>query len=304
MVSSIVRKFATSLRNLTGCAALLLLFAMAVFGQKGKDSLTIIEAGRFRVTMTGFTVNRQTNDNILESDGKGDEVYILGELAQYDSYWEFGGRPGLRQDSILINLGGQNGLHGRGNVTLRRSLVSVLMGDVNNQNNPPRIQAGSAGGAGGLRTGDRFPSNEPWNLSGQPRADRLPMLLWEGQLRRGLDLVVIIPTIWEWDGGNPQLRSQFTQDVNYYFTVSTYQDDGFVFRSFIGGDIAGAGDRPIGMLGRDTWVPQGLTLNFDNAQRAVTSSPGRIGTGVVEMRYAADTEDYSLYFKIERIDHN
>lgn len=255
----------------------------------------------FRVTLTGFTVNRQTDDNILESDGKGDEVYVVAEVAQYDTYWQVGRRPGFSQDNILINFGGNNGFHGRGNLTLRRSLISVVMGDVNNQNNPPRIRAGSASNLGGLRTGDRFPSNEPWNLTGTPLSDRLPMLLWEGELRRGGDFVMIIPTIWEWDGGNPELRSRFTQDVNYYFADSTYRDDGFVFRNFTGGDIVGAGDRPIGMLGRDTWIPQGLTLTFETAQNAATTSPSHIGTGVVEMRYAADTENYSLYFKIERV---
>jgi len=44
-----------------------------------------------------------------------------------------------------------------------------------------------------------------------------------------------------------------------------------------------------------------LTLNFDTALRAATSSPSRIGMGVVEIRYSAETEDYSLYFKIERL---
>jgi len=291
--------------------ALLVLSAAIVVGQTGsakekelrKESVDLSPdtVGRFRVTLTGFTVNRQTDDNILEADGKGDEVYVVAELAQYDSYYEYGRRPGFSEDNILISLGGNNGFHGRGNLTLRKSLFSVLMGDINNQRNPPRIQAGSASNLGGLRTGDRFPSNEPWNLNGTPLPDRLPMLLWEGELRRGQDFVMIIPTIWEWDGANPQLRSQFTQDVNYYFTQSTYRDDGFVWRAFAGGDVAGAGDRPIGMLGIYGWVPQGLTLNFDTALRAAISSPSRIGTGVAEIRYAAETEDYSLYFKVERL---
>ncbi len=67
-----------------------------------------------------------------------------------------------------------------------------------------------------------------------------------------------------------------------------------------GVDIFGAGDRPVGMLSPDTWIPQGLTLNFDTALRAATSSPSHIGTGVVVLRYIARSEDYSLYLKIER----
>src|SRR3954471_19180265 len=158
------------LRRFISSAALFVLCTASAFSQSGTEKdkgglpraqtpVNIDLAGRFRVTLTGFTVNRQSDDNILESDGKGDEVYIIAELAQYDSYWEYGRRPGLSQDHILINLGGNNGFHGRGNLTLRRSLTSVVMGDVNNQNNPPRIQAGSASNLGGLRTGDRFPAN-------------------------------------------------------------------------------------------------------------------------------------------------
>src|SRR5215203_3459170 len=73
-----------------------LCLAIAVFGQKTPDrekpaketkTTPAPSANRFRVTMTGFTVNRQTNDNIFEADGKGDEVFVLAEVAQYDSYW-------------------------------------------------------------------------------------------------------------------------------------------------------------------------------------------------------------------------
>jgi hypothetical protein len=298
--------------KLMNCVALLILSGAIVVGQTGtakeKESksvwpldLRLDNSGQFRVTLTGFTVNRQSDDNILESDGKGDEVYIIAELAEFDSYYEYGRRPGLSQDSVQVSLGANNGFHGRGNLTLRQSLTSVLMGDINFQHDPPRIRAGSASNVGGLRTSDRFPTNEPWNMTRAPLSGQPPMLLWEGELRSGQNLVMIIPTIWEWDGGNPQLRSQFTQDVNHYFTESTYRDNGFVYRDFVGGDIAGAGDRPIGMLGIFAWVPQGLTLNFDTALRAATSSPSRIGTGMIEIRYSAATEDYSLYFKVERL---
>jgi hypothetical protein len=256
--------------------------------------------GRFRVTLTGFTVNRQTSDNILEADGKGDEIYVLAETAQYDAHADT--RP---RDRVSANPAASmaltTGLRGRGNLTLRRSLASVLMGDINFQNDPPRIRAGSASSVGGLRTGDRYPTNEPWNLSGAPRADRLPMLLWEGDLHLGRELVIICPTIWEWDGGNVELRSTFAQDVNRYFSGSTYRDEGFVWRGFVGGDAFGAGDRPIGMVGGNAWVPSALFLNFQTARDASTSSPSNIGIGVVEIRYAHGGEDYSLYFKIESL---
>jgi len=63
-------------------------------------------------------------------DGQHDEVYFLVE-------------------SWMVN--------SAGTIEDRRSRRSVVMGDVNNQDNPPRIQAGSAGNRGGLRTRDPFP---------------------------------------------------------------------------------------------------------------------------------------------------
>ncbi len=224
------------LGKLSICTVLLLLCAGPSTGQtgggKGKENPTAPvrqdDTGRFRVTLTGLTVNRQTDDNVLETDGKGDEVFVLAEVAQYDRYTQDGPLAG-----VATRLDYTNNLHGGGNVTLRRSLVSVLIGDVNNQNNPPRIQAGSASSRGGLRTGDRFPTNEPWIMRGEPTTDRPPMLLWEGELRRDRDLVIIVPTVWEWDGGNVALRQQFTEDIDSYFSyiTRTNQNRGYVWRS-------------------------------------------------------------------------
>ena len=287
------------------CGALLLMCAFSVTGQIEKK-LELIndpkvlksalhrDAGRFRVTLTGFTVNQQSSDNILESDGKGDEVYFIIDSARYDGYTDRGGRP-----SVFAPLSLDTTLRPNGNLTERQSLQSVILGDVNFQNNPPRIRAGSASQVGGLRTGDRYPTNEPWNVSGALRTDRLPMLLWEGELTTERDLVVLIPTIWEWDGGNTEMRAAYTDSVNSYLTTSskTFWDH------IRGQDLFGAGDRPIGLLqNANGWVPRGLFLTFPTAQRAATTSPSGYGTGVVELRYGhSPKEDYSIYLKIERL---
>jgi hypothetical protein len=288
--------------------ALLLMCALSVAGQIEKklqvDKKAVRDwaaqhAGRFRVTLTGFTVNKQTSDNILESDGKGDEVYFVIDSARYDGYSDRGGAP-----LVYAPPNGRDRLVVDGNITERHSLQSVVLGDVNNQNNPPRICAGSMSHAGGLRTGDRYPTNEPWNVSGALRTDRLPMLLWEGELRDQRDLLVLIPTIWEWDGGNMEMRAQYTDCVNRCLTTS-----GPLRWDYIPGrDVLGAGDRPIGLVhnGND-WKPSELFLTFATAQRAATTSPSRYGTGVVELRYGfppntfEPTEDYSIYLKIERL---
>jgi hypothetical protein len=296
-----------NLRRLIRCLPLLLFSAAMAVGQTASKEKDVQSkpstvpnqtlAVRFRVTLTGFTVNNQTEDNVLEMDGKGDEVYVLTEVAQYDSYLQ---KPNTLPGAI-IRLGDNDSLRGNGYLTDRRSLVSVLMGDVNNQNNPARIQAGSASTLGGLRTGDRFPTNEPWRMSGPPSANRLPMSLWEGELR-GRDLVVIVPTIWEWDGGNQQLRTQFTEEIDRYFVPTSFDPfRGVIWGGLTGVDTFGAGDRPIGMLANKFWFPRALVLNLDTAQRAATTSPSNVGTGVDEIRYFAGDESYSLYFKIERL---
>jgi hypothetical protein len=226
-------------------------------------------------------------------------------VAQYDNYFQYSQYDRANRTAgvvpLVAPLGTYNDLIIRGGRALRRSLTSAVMGDVNNHGSPSRIQAGFASNLGGLRTGDRFPTNEPWNMRGAPRADQPPMLLWEGDLRRGQDLVIILPTIWEWDGGNQELRSQYAADVTRFLTDQVYTNHTFTKRSFAGGDAFGAGDRPIGMLGRNAWEPQGLLLSFDNAQWASTNLSSHLGTGVLEIRYAAETEDYSLYLKIERV---
>src|SRR5687768_15439699 len=100
------------------CAAisLLLCFAAEAGGQKDpkrerdiflkqQNDRGYANAGRFRVTLTGFTVHRPTHDNPLQTDGKGDEVYVLAEVAQYDHHREFGGTRGLSHQNILKNMG-------------------------------------------------------------------------------------------------------------------------------------------------------------------------------------------------------
>src|SRR5436190_13507297 len=89
----------------------------------------------FRVVLNGFKVNHESDDDILEGDGKRDEVY-------------------LRADVWVLNRDG--------NVPYRRSPRSVLMGDINNQSDPPRIRAGTASDTGGLRTNAKWPNSAPW----------------------------------------------------------------------------------------------------------------------------------------------
>ena len=159
------------------------------------DPATGPRRSRFRVSVVGLTVNRETWDDALERDGKRDEVYIVAQSLVY-------GADGVqRSDSGVLR--------------------SRVMGDPTGR--PERIAAGStpanpgvigigASDAGGLRSGDRFPL--PFNLRPSTFSrDALPMLLWEGELvgpssKSGheTNVAVIVLTIWEWDSPGHDLE--------------------------------------------------------------------------------------------------
>jgi hypothetical protein len=239
--------------------------------------------GCFRVTLAGFAVSGETVDHALEYDGKRDEVFV-------------------RSDAWTL---------AAGRVVRRDSRQSVVMGDVNNQS-PARVQAGGASDMGGIRRGDRVPGAEPWRLAGPARRDRLPLHLWEGELVDKQSAVAVMPTIWEWDGGN-DLLPQWTR----------YVDDRPLPSDALHVRIAGArplldtnkpvfftslaGDRPIGVRRHpDSFRPQTLVLTFAIASEVVRSGDGQNGAGVVAMHYSEAPMDgldgdYTLYLVVEEV---
>jgi hypothetical protein len=285
---------------------------------------------RYRVSIIGFTANRQTNDGLQEWDGKGDEVYILAITARFQS-----------NGSLISH-------------TLERS---VLMGDVNNRPaGEERLQAGGLSDRGGIGNNYSFrPTRNPPTRFSKPT---LPWVVYEGELTTGFDALMVIPSIWEWDGDDRELR-QFrnvyfgpvgsprffydrspnrsdwvTQLVRQSVTsptgvapnsawgqgpVMTVRDAQF----WLGWD----GDRPIGLdlptVGHQrVFVPKVLFLTDQLAQRVVTmrfplpsvrTTDGNVGTlvepgtlppGVVPISYAGTDEgtgDYTLFLKVEQI---
>ncbi len=128
---------------------------------------------RYRVSITGFVVEQQTWDDAMQRDGKDDEVFLLAEVR-------------------TIQMGGA-GPQVSAPVTVR----SIVMGDVQGFEPEDRLRAGQASDDGGLRTGDKV--GTVGQRRGEPRNDRVPLLLWEGELYEGM-AVMVVPTIWEWDG--------------------------------------------------------------------------------------------------------
>lgn len=128
--------------------------------------------GRYRVTLTGMVVNRQSWDNPLQLDGKGDEIFIAAPTMLYD---------------------------GQTKLVLQDMKRTAVLGDANGH--PAFIPAGGASAQGGLQSGNRVPDvANPWSRNGDATSDRLPQLLWEGELEQGRHALVVSPAPWEWDG--------------------------------------------------------------------------------------------------------
>src|SRR3989442_3865847 len=258
-----------------------------------KKSYSPHAEGIFRVTLNGFKVNHESDDDILERDGKRDEVY-------------------LRADVWVLKRDGSVPYHG--------SPRSLLMGDVNRQNDPPRIQAGWASDKGGLRTNDKWPTDEHWRRVTDPLPDRLPMLLWQGSLVHGENMAVIIPTVWEWDNREPSSSEVFWDGQEgvvslfeairnrYRYAVANQLRD-FLYSQGAVNFSSTAGTRPIGIRpihasgDPSRFLPKVLTLTYDAALTAARSTPSNTGYGVIALNYAdqRDHGDYTLFVQVEQV---
>lgn len=264
-------------------------------------------SGRFRVVLNGFFVSHETNDHAMEVDGKHDEVYIVADVAEFDA---------------------------TGGIADRRSRQSLVIGDIDGQETPTRIPGGRASAFGGLQTGDNYPTAaDPWRRTLATSERKPPMLLWEGTLTRGSRAVVIVPTIWEWDGPRDVLinyqrsivgsLARYVRSLNINETSSaslvTPMTGGPGAERLVGFEPTGnAADRPIGMsvtagsfiaaadehLGREWFTPKRLLLTYDMAQAVVTSTAGGFGPGVLPIVYQ-DHQDlagnYVLFVQIEAV---
>jgi Bacterial Ig-like domain len=264
--------------------------------------------GKFRVTLTGFTVDHETWDNATQLDGKRDEVYI-------------------RYDTRLVN--------NEATTLLANNNRTKVMGDT--YGFPARVQAGSAKvpflpATGGLQTGDSFPTNEPWKQSGNFMMDRPPIMLFEGTLTEGKTGVAIIPTIWEWDGGTdmfnswgqlvvdngPKIAQAVANLINgpslpgtptYGDFIKTNLETGLPALFQLSSGILGeAKDRPIGLTqteGGYNFNSKSMILTYETATLLTQTNFGPDpGVLAVDFQDPADigSGQYTAYIKVERLD--
>jgi hypothetical protein len=139
-----------------------------------------VTTGRYRVVATRFTVELGSLDNVLDLDGKGDEIY--------------GGFSMFHVNRINGQILDQD---------LRRTKVhgQVIEGT-------DRVAAGSATANGGLVGGDSYPSTQSAPASDQA----FPFRVWDGTLTNKQDALVLLPTLWESDNDDSNFEDWFLSE--------------------------------------------------------------------------------------------
>ncbi len=248
------------------------------------------QGGHLKVTFVGFDCLRETWDDILNSDGKGDEVYF-----------NFG-----------VTLANRNG-----DLYNQYDKRTKVYGD----NSGPwsnRILAGSCVDAfgnnkGGIRAGDSYRTNE---------------LIGEYDIADG-DIVTCFPTGWEYDPIADNLNSFTSTLSNGYLNLNkrlgpmmmgvnllTGNINGLIFQSTaLGlskinaggeqGDLGRAGTRPIGMEKYGAFNVKLVAVNSKNLPVTVNSDYG-YGRGVVAVNYdenavgnSRDHGNYTILLRFE-----
>ncbi len=249
---------------------------------------TLTQVESYRLTCLGFRCLKETADDLLERDGKGDEIVLLFDRA-IDS--------------------------GKGDPKPLPLLETAFFGDVNRQDPGQWIQAGSRSDKGGIRTGDSYPATiqvAPGGMDGN-----LPKVIWEGQLQQDGPATIIVPAVFERDSTGSWVNRRMyegiairagaeengTSALDKYLTFATRRGDGdvaigirtFRMRSRITRiRLAGTGYRAI--LNR-------IYLNRANAA-TLSTAQGPLGVGTFSIRQGSENDDkgaYDVFYKIERI---
>ena len=155
----------------------------------------------YRVIATGFRVLHQTKDDFFSRDGHGDEVYGGFMTFHYDRTTSKLVDQDLRRTNVIGERGydgldfGERLIAGVGQLADRATGVDVAVKN-------SRIQGGTATQDGGLAQNDVFPAvADPSQTYGAaPTNNTFPFLVWQGSLTNAKDAVVILPTLWEFDG--------------------------------------------------------------------------------------------------------
>ncbi len=256
--------------------------------------------GRVKISLVSFYNNKETADDILDLDGKKDEIFF----------------------SFMYTVAGMNG-----NTKLSSKTISSVYGDATGSFSN-RISAGSAtdlfgNNRGGIRTDDIVRCNFPI----------LDVTLDVG------DVISIVPSIWEWDNNNatvqgsfedaimaafPYMNTKIVETVKYCYP--TTEDQSCFVRNgtgFLGlpncSNILQSvsnrtGNRPIGMTTTGGYSPTVISMGAELLDKVVGMQFKNIGVrgysnvGTIPVAFdeealgnTRDHGNYGMYLKIEFI---
>lgn len=166
---------------------------------------------QFRLVCTGFSVFTSTNDDLLESDGAGDEVFFTFDILQTEAV-----RGMKHTESLIPKITEEYQLK----TSVHGASAKTLLGTATNY-----IRAGSKSASGGLQQGDQFPANGQFEVNGSVPYNRsnpksFPLVVWEGTLSTDKRVFVNICP-WEYDDENTRLNAIWSDyakaQMNAYF---------------------------------------------------------------------------------------
>ncbi len=143
-------------------------------------------SGVYLVSINGLLVGRPTNDTrvagitgvagVGDPDGRGDEAYAAAYVRRYQR--------------ATFEL-------------LETSIAQTLpYGDITNYSTG-RLKGGTQTPTGGLQAGDKVPDNFAAARAFPAGDSAFPLKAWQGRLTDGADVLLVAPSIWEYDGANP-----------------------------------------------------------------------------------------------------
>lgn len=191
-------------------------------------------SGRYLVTVLQVICVAATKDNEFSFDGRGDEIFAAAYVRKFD-----------RTTGSLLEAG---------------SSSTRVYGDASGST---RIKAGSQSGGGGVKGGDHVPDGALMRRVGAPLSDQFPWRVWEGELRNGIDALVISPGVWESDGRDTTLRAWVTQQSEISNRLFTHGD---IVTRIAGGSTFGA------MLIGSEAVGNTLTATMNQVSQAAANA--------------------------------
>ncbi len=250
----------------------------------------LAQAGRIRISFVGFECYRETWDDILHTDGKGDEVYLNFNCVLGDKE----GRTKLSYDKRTPVYGDATGPFSN-----RISVGSWVDAFGNNR--------------GGIKQGDNYRCND---------------VIGEYDMADG-DILTVIPTIWEHDPNADNsaaffstLRSTYSSitqksapyintyhliTANWVWLIINAVNFDIAKSKPAGdqGELGRAGTRPIGMEKYGDFSPKLVLLSTSYLTRLANTDMG-YGKGVIAVNYdevalgnVRDHGNYNILLKVE-----